>query len=150
MEDLSIMSAFDLISREVHEVKDLEARVRFLVAASPSNMHTVSQGWIFSDILVCCHMPRHRPNLLSGVYGALDRDDTFVLIHLLNLSRAGSKRHTLVDRFGWRAEPRVGMVFTLHHWANELLSWVVYWQSCEVSKPSDPLLLDMVTDALCS
>ena len=24
------------------------------------------------------------------------------------------------------------------------------WQSCEVSKPFDPLLLDMMMDALCS
>ena len=30
------------------------------------------------------------------------------------------------------------------------LSWVVYWQSCEMSKPFDPLLLDMMVDALCS
>ena len=30
------------------------------------------------------------------------------------------------------------------------LSWVVGWQSCKVSKPFDPLLLDMMMDALCS
>ena len=30
------------------------------------------------------------------------------------------------------------------------LSWVLDWQSCEVSKPFDPLLLDMMVDALCS
>ena len=30
------------------------------------------------------------------------------------------------------------------------LSWVVYWQSCEMSKPFDPLLLNMMVDALCS
>ena len=30
------------------------------------------------------------------------------------------------------------------------LSWVVYWQSCEMSKPFDPLLLNMMADALCS
>ena len=29
------------------------------------------------------------------------------------------------------------------------LSWVLDWQSCEVSKPFDPLLLDMMMDALC-
>ena len=30
------------------------------------------------------------------------------------------------------------------------LSWVLDWQSCEVSKTFDPLLLDMTLDALCS
>ena len=30
------------------------------------------------------------------------------------------------------------------------LSWVVDWQSCEVPKPFDPLLLDMMMNALCS
>ena len=30
------------------------------------------------------------------------------------------------------------------------LSWVVYWQSCEMSKPFDPLLLNIFVDALCS
>ena len=31
------------------------------------------------------------------------------------------------------------------------LSWMVYWQSCEheMSKPFDPLLLNMMVDALC-
>ena len=30
------------------------------------------------------------------------------------------------------------------------LSWMLDWQSCEMSKPFDPLLLDMMMDALCS
>ena len=30
------------------------------------------------------------------------------------------------------------------------LSWVLDWQSCEVSKPFDPLLLNMILDALYS
>ena len=30
------------------------------------------------------------------------------------------------------------------------LSWVVYWQSCEMSKPFNPLLLNMMVYALCS
>ena len=30
------------------------------------------------------------------------------------------------------------------------LSWVLDWQSCEVSKPFSLLLLDMMMDALCS
>ena len=30
------------------------------------------------------------------------------------------------------------------------LSWVLDWQSCEMSKPFDPLLLNMMVDALCS
>ena len=62
--------------------------------------------------------------LLSGsctLPGRVDRP-TLVFIHLLNLSRAGSKRHTLVNRLSWRAEPREGVVFTLHHWADELLN----------------------------
>ena len=28
------------------------------------------------------------------------------------------------------------------------VSWVLDWQSCEVSKPFDPLLLDIMMDAL--
>ena len=30
------------------------------------------------------------------------------------------------------------------------LTWVVYWQSCKMSKPFDPLLLNIMMDALCS
>ena len=30
------------------------------------------------------------------------------------------------------------------------LSWVVCWQSCDMSKPTDPLMLNMMVDALCS
>ena len=31
-----------------------------------------------------------------------------------------------------------------------MTSWVLDCQSCEVSKPFDPLLLDMMMDAFCS
>lgn len=41
---------------------------------------------------------------------------TLVLIHLLNLLRAGSKRHTPAHRLSWRAKPREGVMFTLHHY----------------------------------
>ena len=34
----------------------------------------------------------------------------------------GLKHYILVNRLSWRAEPREGVVFTLHHWADELLN----------------------------
>ena len=72
----------------------------------------------------------------TGSVGALDRGSTFgvwllhptwkggwaslVLIHLLNLSPAGSKRHTPGPRLSRHTKPCEGVMLTRHHWANDL------------------------------
>ena len=45
---------------------------------------------------------------------------SLVIIHPLNLSRAGSKRHTPGPRLSRRAKPREGAMLTRHHCANNL------------------------------
>ena len=47
-------------------------------------------------------------------------EEVMILIHTLNLSHAGSKRHTLGPRLSRRAKPREGVMLTRHHRANDL------------------------------
>ena len=53
-----------------------------------------------------------------------ENDKLLVLIYLLSLSSAGSKCHTLINRLSWWAKPHEGVVFTLQHWADEMLNAV--------------------------
>ena len=80
---------------------------------------------------------RHAQQGRGTKQAALDRDSTVLvcqlhptwwggratlaLIHLLNLSRAGSKHHTLINRLSWLAKPHKEVLFTLHHWVDELV-----------------------------